>query len=240
MVTVLLALVLAQAPQCSPQATTLMNAAAERATLFDLAGAAQRLQAAVMSGCRDAVVASAYLRGLIAAREAYRFGGSPESLTPVLETIAILESASTGTNDLPIIAAFVLKAAAAAAQSERDDLSFMIEHAMQLEGAMRFAGRPGLPLVTSYEVAGDLWLQVHRYDDARKAYERARNRVGDTPRVRLGLARVAARLDAVATACTQYRRLVTYWKSRPENPPEIAEARAYLSGPACAEASKAR
>lgn len=95
-------------------------------------------------------------------------------------------------------------------------------------------------MVTAHEVAGDLWLQVHRYDDARRAYERARNRVGVTPRVTLGLARVAARLDATSTACTQYQRLVTPWKRQETDPPEISEARTFLSGAACKGASDAK
>jgi TolA-binding protein len=100
--------------------------------------------------------------------------------------------------------------------------------------------RRGLPMVTAHEVAGDLWLQVHRYDDARQAYERAARRVGPTPRVTLGLARVAVRLDATSTACSQYRRLLASWKFQGTDPPEIAEARAFLRGPACGGASNAR
>ena len=115
------------------------SAASERAAVFDLPGAAVRLQAAVRTGCADAELPSIYVRGLIAARQAFRFGGSLESLAPVLEAIALLKSASRGTNDLAMIAAFVLQAAAAAAQSERDDLSLLIEHAVRLEGAMLFA-----------------------------------------------------------------------------------------------------
>jgi hypothetical protein len=217
-----------------------MTAASARAAVFDLAGAAQRLQAAVRSGCPDAQVPSAYVRGLMAARAAYRFGGSPESLAPVEEAIALLKSASRATNDLAMIAAFVLQAAAAAAQSERDELSLMIEQAVQLEGIRLSAGLPGLPLLTAHEMAGDLWFQVYRYDDARRAYERAANRVGRTARVTLGLARVAARLDAASTACTQYRALLTSWKDPGGDPPEIAEARAFLSGSACSAPAQPR
>jgi hypothetical protein len=239
-ISVLLALALAQPSRCAPDATALITAASARAAAFDLAGAAQRLQAAVRAGCADAEVPSAYVRGLIAAREAYRLGGSPESLAPVSEAIMLLKTASRATNDLPMIAAFVLQAAAAAAQSERDELSLMIEQAVQLEAARLSAALPGVPLVTAHDVAGDLWLQVYRYDDARRAYERAANRVGRTPRVTLGLARVAARLDAASTACTQYRRLVASWNDQGGDPPEISEARAFLSGPACSGQAQPR
>ena len=240
MTAIVLALLLAQDPRCTGDAVKLVPSAAQRATLFDLAGAARLLQAATRAGCPGAVVASAYVRGLLAAREAYRFGGSPESLAPVFESITLLKSASRGTNDRAAIAAFVLQAAAAAAQSERDELSLMIEHAVQLEGVLMSANEPGLPMVTAHEVAGDLWLQVHRYDDARRAYERARSRLGMTLRVTLGLARVASRLDATSTACRQYQQLVTLWKEQETDPPEISEARTFLSGPACKGASNAK
>jgi hypothetical protein len=224
---------------CSPEATALITSAAEHAAAFDVAGAAQRLQAAVKSGCADAVLPSAYLRGWIAARDAYRLGGSPQSLRPLMQSIAILEQRG-GTTGPAQIATLVLRAAAAAAQSERDELALMIDYAAQLEDRNLAAGLPGLPMITAHEVAGDLWLQVHRYDDARRAYERAATRIGPTPRVTLGLARVAARLDATSTACAQYQRLVTSWKSQNADPPELSEARAFLSGAACGAASNAR
>lgn len=232
MATVLLLMALAQTPQCSPDAAALMKAANERAAVFDLAGAAQRLQAAVKSGCEDAVLPSTYLRGWIAAREAYRAGGSPESLRPVLQAIAMLEN-SGGKSGPAQIAALVLQAAAAAAQSERDELALMIDYAVQLEDRSLTAKLPGLPMVTAHEAAGDLWLQVHRYDDARHAYMRAAERVGMTPRITLGLARLAARVDALATACTQYRALIGSWTSTGAEPPELSEARAFLMNPAC-------
>jgi hypothetical protein len=231
MVTVLLALVLAQTPQCSSDAAALMKAATERAAAFDLAGALQRLQAAVRAGCEDAVLPATYLRGWIAARDAYRSGGSPESLRPVLQAIAMLEAA--GKSGPPQIAALVLQAAAAAAQSERDELALMIDYAVQLEDRNLTAKLPALPMVSAHEAAGDLWLQVYRYDDARRAYARAGQRLGMTPRITLGLARLAARLDALSTACTQYRMLVADWKAAGAEPPELSEARTFLTNPTC-------
>ena len=87
MPTALLVLVLAQGAQCSPEATALMKAASERAAVFDVAGALQRMQAAVKSGCTEAMLPVLYLRGWIAARDAYRVGGSPESLRHVLQSL---------------------------------------------------------------------------------------------------------------------------------------------------------
>jgi len=232
MATALLVLVLAQGAQCSPEATALMKAASERAAVFDLAGALQRMQAAVKSGCTEAMLPVLYLRGWIAARDAYRVGGSPESLRPVLQSIATLQD-TMGKSGPPQIAALVLQAAAAAAQSERDELALMIDYAVQLEDRDLAAKRPGLPMITAHEAAGDLWLQVYRYDEARRAYTTAAERVGVTPRITLGLARLAVRIDALATACKQYQSLVTSWKGAAPEPPELSEARTFLTTPAC-------
>jgi hypothetical protein len=232
MATALLLLALAQGTQCSPEATALMKTAAERATLFDLAGAPQRMQAAAKSGCADAVLPALYLRGWIAARDAYRVGGSPQSLRPVTQSIATMQE-TLGKSGQPQIAALVLQAAAAAAQSERDELALMIDYAVQLEDRNLTAQRPALPMITAHEAAGDLWLQVHRYDDARRAYMKAEERLGVTPRITLGLARLAMRIEAFATACKQYRSLVMSWKGRGPEPPELAEARTFLMDPAC-------
>src|SRR5262245_40869390 len=131
MTTLALVLLLAQTPPCTPDAVALIKAANERAAAFDLAGAATRLQSAVMSGCTDAVLPSIYLRGWIAAREAYRAGGSPESLRAVSQSIAMLQDRGAKSGP-PQMAALVLQAAAAAAQSERDELALMIDYAVQL------------------------------------------------------------------------------------------------------------
>ena len=234
MIAVVIALALAQSTACSPDAAALVKTATERAAVFDLAGAAQRLQAAVMSGCTDALLPSIYLRGWIAAREAYRAGGSIESLRQVSQSIAMLQDTG-GKSGPPQIAALVLQAAAAAAQSERDELALMIDYAVQLEDRNLSAKLPGLPMITANEAAGDLWLQVHRYDEARRAYSKAAERVGVTPRITLGMARVAARLEALSTACAQYRLLVGSWKGTGPEPPELAEARTFLTNPTCQE-----
>jgi hypothetical protein len=232
MATALLLLVLAQGAQCTPEAAALIKTATGRAAVFDLAGAVQRMQAAVTSGCADAMLPALYLRGWIAARDAYRVGGSPDSIRPVLQSIATLQD-TLGKTGPPQIAALVLQAAVAAAQSERDELALMIDYAVQLEERSLTAGGSALPMITAHEAAGDLWLQVHRYDEARRAYTRAAERIGVTPRVTLGLARLAVRLDAVATACTQYRSLVTSWKATGPEPPELSEARMFLTNPVC-------
>ena len=138
-------------------------------------------------------VATVYVDGLLAAEEAYRRGGSPESLAPVRTAIAALEKISQREPGPAEIARLVLLAAAAAAQSERDEMGAFLTHAVEMEVLQRAAGQPGAPVVSALEAAGDLWLRVHRYDDAKRAYERAAGVLGMTPRIKAGLARIPPR-----------------------------------------------
>jgi hypothetical protein len=134
-------------------------------------------------------VEALYQRGLAAAAAAYREGGSDESLAPVRDAIAKLEALSGGKPGPAEIARLVLVAASAAAQSEREEMSAYLTHATEMELLQIAAGQPGAPGISALEAAGDLWLQVHRYDEAVRAYERAAAWFGMTPRIALGLAK---------------------------------------------------
>jgi tetratricopeptide (TPR) repeat protein len=164
------------------------------------------------------------------AQAAFRQGAPPESLTSVRQAIASLEAIAKGRPGTAEIARLVLQAAAAAAQSERDEMRLYLESAIQMERVQRAAGQAGAPLVSVSEAAGDLWLQVHRYEDARRAYEEAVEQVGFTARVLAGLARSAERLGDMPAACTAYSQLLALWGARQTRPQPIAEARAYLVG----------
>jgi hypothetical protein len=226
------AVLLAQLSACTGAAALSMDAARQRVDAFDLAGAAAASDAAAQTGCVDARLTSLYLRGWLAARDAYRFGGSAASLAPVQQIVDQIDSSAAASSGQAEIVRFVLRAAMAAAQSERDTLALLIEHAVNLERQRRAAGLRGAPLITPDEAAGDLWLQVHRFEDARRAYARAAENGLNTPRVRLGLARVAIRLSDPAAACTEYANLVAGW-SAATAPPEIVEARTFIQQPAC-------
>lgn len=223
---------LLQPVACAGAGATWYSEALDRAATFDLAGAIERLDVAP-SGCQEAKVAAIYARGLLASREAYGAGGSPESLEPVRAAIAALESLAGGAPGAADVSRTALLAAAAAAQSERDEMWLLIEHTLRLEDVQLSAGQPGAPLVTAHELAGELWLQVHRYEDAGRFFTRAAQRVGRTLRVTLGLARSSARLNQADAACDEYATFVRSWGSRPAEPPEVIEARAYLVQPVC-------
>jgi hypothetical protein len=152
----------------------------------------------------DSDVAAAYARGWAAAEAAYAAGGSPESLVPVNEAIAELERLTPRTVTAEI-ARNVLLASVAAAQNERDQMAIFLAHAKQIESLQLTARQPGAPDLTAHEAAGDLWLRVHRYEDARQAYLDAFKTIGPTPRTLLGLARADARLKDGPGACPDTR-----------------------------------
>jgi len=216
-------------PGCSPDAMAAVNRAAMLAAEFDLAGASAALEAESLGGCETARVAIRYARGLMAAQEAFRQGGSFESLAPVRQAIDGLDAISKGRPGDAAVARLVLQAASAAAQSELDEMRLYLESAIQMESLQRAAGQPGAPLVSAGETAGELWLQLHRYDDARRAYVEARAQTGGTARVLAGIGRAAQRLRDTDTACAAFRELLESWGARPARPFQIAEAQAYVA-----------
>lgn len=139
----------------------------------------------------DAQVTAIYADGMAAARKASAAGGSAESLLPVRAAAAALGKVSEGRPGPAEIARLVVLAAAAAAQSERDEMGAYLVQATDMELLQRAAGQPGAPGLSALEAAGDLWLQVHRFEDARAAYERAATYLGLTPRIQAGLAKAA-------------------------------------------------
>jgi hypothetical protein len=222
-----LMLLSAAQPGCPPEATERLNRAAVRAREFDLRGASAQLND-IAPGCETAQIAILYVRGLIYAEDAFRQGGPPESLAPVRQAMASLEVIARGRPGPAAIGRLVLQAAAAAAQSERDEMSLYLESAVQMESLQLAAGQSGPPLVSAAEAAGDLWLWLHGYEPARRAFLDAAMRIGSTTRVLAGLARSAERLGDVPGACRAFRQLLDAWGSTPATPVPIAEARAYV------------
>jgi tetratricopeptide (TPR) repeat protein len=216
-----------QVPSISPASA--LREAAVRAAEFDMAGAVRLLTGVGESRDTDLQVAAVYARGLLGAREAAQQGGSPESLTPVRQAIAWLEVVANGRAGPAEIARLMLQAAAAAAQSERDEMRLYLDTAIRMETVQRAAGMAGAPLLAAAETAADLWLQVHRYEEARRAFDEAAQQFGSSPRILYGRARAARGLNDVPTACEAFRQLLDAWGSRPAVPDEISEARAYVA-----------
>ncbi len=160
---------------------------------FGIADALARVQAAAAEGCEDAAVAELYLAGLIAAEEAWRLGGTDASLAPVRAAAASLAARAVGQIRAEV-ARLVLLAAAAAAQSEHHEMAVLLAQATHVEQRLQATGQPGAPYVSAFESAGDLWMRVHRYAEAERAYATAAGQIGSTPRIAAGAARAARRL----------------------------------------------
>jgi hypothetical protein len=231
--TVVLLFALLQDNSCRGEAARHIVDAMRLAQVFELAGAASSFESAVKAGCRDVEVDVFYLRGLVAARAANAQFGSEESLRPAREAASVLERRSKA--DLLARAAHsVVRAAIAAAQHERAEMSFFIDEMLRLESVQLEAGLPGLPGVTAHEAAGDFWLQQHAWNEATRAFDVAAQRIGRTPFVLLGLARAAAGRRDARAACESYKELLAWWANRSEPPPEIVEAQAFVKQPPCA------
>lgn len=202
------------------------------ALVRDTDGALARLNAAGTAGC-DVEVPSAFLQGLVEGRRAAARGGDDASLEPLqVHLAAIQRRAMPGSAEE--IAALVLRAAVAAAQSERDELFAYLSQALQVERSRGARGLPGAPVLSAHEVAGELWLDVHRYDDAVAAFRIARGAAGDSPRLTSGLARALAGRQAMREACSEYQRLAADPDARrPSMVPELAEAERVLAQPSC-------
>lgn len=198
---------------------------------FQTAEAIAALDATAKAGC-DVSASLTYLRGLLAAQAAATKGGDNESLEPVRAAAATLEA--EGPSGGPAeISSLILRAAAAAAQSERDEMAVFLAQALQLERARGARGASGAPVLSAHDVAGELWLQVHRYDEAAAAFLVARA-VGTSPRVAVGLARARARDKRVSEACDAYRDVEEVAAAIPGvMKAELAEARAFLGQPSC-------
>jgi hypothetical protein len=224
---------LLQTLPCRAEAAQHVAAAIARGAAFDLVGAANAYFTAAAKGCTEADVPGHYLRGLVAAEKAHAAFGDREALAPVRDAIVLIDARGGTMPGLPQVARLVLQAAASAAQSERPALAVFLDEATRLEALQLDTRQPPLPVVTAHEAAGDLWLRVRDYEQARRAYLRAEERIGTTPRITLGLARIASRVSDGLGACRQYRAFVWWWGSRSGEPPEVAEARAYLLRPAC-------
>src|SRR4051794_12751335 len=108
-------------------------------------------QACADAGACPEQVAATYAEGMAAARNAYAEGGSDESLAPVRAAAAALGALSHGLPGPAEIARLVLMAAAAAAQSERDEMGAFLVHATDMEVLQLQAGQPGAPGLSALE-----------------------------------------------------------------------------------------
>ncbi len=176
-------------------------------------------------------VAALFSRGLGAARSAWPGGVAPAAAVAQraaqrLERLALAE----GPQGRAEAARAAVLAAIAAAQEERDELALLLTHALEVEAAtVDDSDIPMLPLPLQ-EVAGDLWLQVHRYQEAQVAYRASLDRYPNRARSWIGLARASAKAGDARPAREAYETFLEAWAEADEGLVEVEEAKNYLGG----------
>lgn len=193
-------------------------------------GHAADLAAAVEGGTTSAAVRCSQVRlartalvGWIEARRLAAKGGAVGLLASTTAALRELEGWDSSTLAVEAdYARTVIHAAIAAAQDERPEMDLRITHARDLAERLAARGkRTTWPLPFNL-AAGELWFEVDRYDEARRAFERA-VAADPSPLALAGLARAQARLGLRDDACRTYARLRTGAAAL------MAEAREYLA-----------
>lgn len=169
-----------------------------------------------------------FTRGLGAAHAAWP-GARAEAVAAAQQAAAALEARAAGPEkrEAELYQALV-QAAVAAAHEERDLMALWLAQAESRERQLVEAGDLVLPVVPAQELAGGLWLQVHRYADARDAFRAALHRFPGRGRSLLGLARALDRTGETAEARRAWEAFYTRWSLADPDRPEMAEARAAL------------
>ena len=201
-------LVLQLATTCGEADTSRLQQASQASLRGDEKAAARILAAGVERGgnCVPLRVAELALRGWRVARALAPKGGAAEFLPPVQQILKQLRQLSPSEAALEVeYAETAIRAAVAAAQDERPEMELLLTHARDLTERLQLRGRRAVWPRSFNLLAGELWFEVDRYEDARLAYERA-VRGEATPLAIVGLARAQARLGRAAAACATYRK----------------------------------
>jgi tetratricopeptide (TPR) repeat protein len=190
----------------------------------------KRAMDAEMVGCSVAARSTTwYARGLGAARSAWP-GGRPDRLALAREAVGRLEElgASAGRQGTVEIERLGVLAAIAAAQEEREEMHIFLTQAIWIDERRPDRPRVVQPVLPIRELAGDLWLLVARFADARDEYATVLQSHSERARALIGLARAAARDGDRPAARDAYRRVLDGWRDADADRPELAEARQYL------------
>lgn len=140
------------------------------------------------------------VEGWTAARALAPKGGALDLLGPVNLRLRALD----GLPGTPArYAEVAIRAAVSAAQEERDEMAVFLAHARDLSDTIALTGAPAQWPLPIDEMAGELWLEVDRYTEARDAYLRA-TKVKPTANAFVGLARAYDRLGDLVAACAAY------------------------------------
>lgn len=202
-----LGVVTAQEP-CNPAQRAAAAQAEQLVVRGDDRGARDSLSGAVSGAACDLLqVAMLALDGWNAARALAPAGGAADRLGPVQEVLEHLKPFLGADDKLEAeYAETAIRAAVAAAQDERPEMELLLTHARDLSERLQLRGRRAVWPRTLNLLAGELWFEVDRFDEARLAYQRAIT-ADPSPVALVGLARALARLGQPAAACATYRRV---------------------------------
>jgi len=193
---------------CSEADVTLAAQAQQLLLRGDDLAARDLLNASLaIEACDLLRLATMALQGWFEARALAPVGGAAELLGPVQRTLGELETFRQ--SDITLEAEYAeaaIRAAIAAAQDERPEMELLLTHARDLSERLQLRGRHAVWPRRLNLLAGELWFEVDRFDDARAAYERA-VRAEPSAAALVGLARTLARIGQQAAACSTYRRV---------------------------------
>lgn len=179
----------------------------------------------------DARATRWYAVGLAAARAAWP-GGKVAEIELARRAVTALDAVTAERSRLSLheLRRVMILAAVAAAQEEREEMTVLLTHGLELADGFTPARVTAALAIPADELAGDLWLQVqvHRYADAQQAYERSLGRQPGRARSVYGLARAAAGSGdwpVVRRAATAFLDL---WASADQDQEELEVVREYL------------
>jgi tetratricopeptide (TPR) repeat protein len=154
-----------------------------------------------------------YVKGVIEARAAWP-GGTPARLAAARGAAGHLEqlSKASGTLNRSEVRRSAVLAAMAGAQEEREEMTLLLTHARFLDAQLRGVGVPEETVLPLDELAGDLWLLVHRYADALEHYRAATAAHPRRTRAWLGRARAARDAGHEAEAREAAARVLAAWE----------------------------
>jgi hypothetical protein len=173
-----------------------------------------------------------YVRGVLAARAAWP-GGQEVWLVTARDAAERLDrlTALHGLWSRTEARRASVHAAIAGAHEEREQMALYLAHAAQIDSELRGARQPDDDLLPVAELAGDLWLQVHRFEDAVRQYREATVRHPERTRAWIGRARAARDAGHAAEAQDAARRVLDRWQQAPDLEAIKEEMRRILSAP---------
>jgi tetratricopeptide (TPR) repeat protein len=186
------------------------------------------LALASSGGVPSTAVSCAFLQAFSAARLAWP-GAKADRLQEAARISERLGGTRGGPTSVVELLRVMVRAAIAAGQEEHPELELLLSHASDLEERLLRSGQLVLPFAPVAEIAGDLFFQANRFEQARRRYGDALIARPNRVRSVLGIARASVRLDDRAAATAAYKQLLDAWADADPDLPEIAEARAWIA-----------